>query len=416
MKRINKIISVLCFGLVLAGCTKSSNIDTFANISNTNEKYTLGKESLTAGQLYSYMRENNDSQISKILANSIMKKALFSGEDSQDYIDLYKKYLNDYFKTTFVDSDSYKYNYEFNEQLLVKYLKSESYNITCDSLTQGLDSTYFSCDYSDYISREVDYDIYMKMLKIKYILEEKPTLIDKNNARKISYFSESKSSDFTTRSKFEKYISDIKKNYDDENKDVLASMTEIADSYKLSDLEKITTEYEKLSTYDDNSSFTNLKKYTTCGNKKCTIVEGKTYQEKLIQDKEYLTTEIIIKDNTSSLFESARNALFSNNVNDYLYEVGNKKFLVSPSFDKNTEIGLNDLVVYDGSDKYYLVTVEIINSNSSTFEDKSAVAEMLIDSVTDSTILNLYFKDIDLDIYDKQIREYFIKTYGDYTK
>lgn len=416
MKKINKIISVLCFGLILAGCTKSSNIDTFADISNTNEKYTLGKESLTAGQLYSYMRENNDSQISKILANSIMKKALFSGEDSQDYIDLYKKYLNDYFKTTFVESDSYKYNYEFNEELLVKYLKSESYNITCDSLTQGLDSTYFSCDYSDYISKEVDYDIYMKMLKIKYILEEKGTLIDKSKARKITYFSESKNSDYTTRSKFEKYISDIKKNYDDENKDVLTSMTEIADSYKLSDLENVATEYEKLSTYDDNSSFTNLQKYTTCGNKKCTIVEGKAYQEKLIQDKKYLTTEIITKDNSSSLFETARNVLFSNNVNDYLYEVGNKKFLVSPSFDKNTEIELNDLVVYDGSDKYYLVAVEIIDSNSSTFEDKSAVAERLIDSVSDSTILNLYFKDVDLEIYDKQIREYFIKTYGDYTK
>ena len=416
MKKINKVLSLLCLGMIIGGCTKSSSADTFADISNSNEKFNLGKETLTAGQLYSYMRENDDSQISKIIANAIMEKALFSGDSAQNYRSLYSKYLKEYFKSTFVESDTYKYNYEFSEDILVKYLKSESYSITCDSTTDGLDTTYFSCNYSDYISKEVNYDIYMKMLKVKYILEEKTSLLDKNKARKISYFSESKNSDYTTRTSFEKYIEDIKKNYDNEEKDVLTSMNEIADSFKLKDLEKIDTEYKKLSTYDDNSSFTYLQKYTTCGNKRCSIVEGKKYQEDLINSKKYLTSEIIIKSNTSSLFEAARNILFGDNLNDYLYEVGNKKFLVSPSFDGNSEISLDDLVVYDGSDKYYLITVETIDSNTGSFEDKVSVAELLIDSVSDSTILSEYFKNINLEIYDKQIREYFIKVYGDYTK
>lgn len=416
MKKISKVLSLLCLGMIIGGCTKSSSVDTFADISNSNEKFNLGKETLTAGQLYSYMREKDDSQISKIIANSIMEKALFSGDNAQNYRSLYSKYLKEYFKSTFVESDSYKYNYEFSEDLLVKYLKSESYSITCDSTTDGLDTTYFSCNYSDYISKEVNYNIYMKMLKVKYILEEKTSLLDKNKARKISYFSESKNSDYTTRTSFEKYIEDIKKNYDNEEKDVLTSMNEIADSFKLKDLEKIDTEYKKLSTYDDNSSFTYLQKYTTCGNKRCSIVEGKKYQEDLINSKKYLTSEIIIKSNTSSLFEAARNILFGDNLNDYLYEVGDKKFLVSPSFDGNSEISLDDLVVYDGSDKYYLITVETIDSNTGSFDDRVSVAELLIDSVSDSTILSEYFKNINLEIYDKQIREYFIKTYGDYTK
>lgn len=416
MKKINKVLSLLCLGMIIGGCTKSSSVDTFADISNSNEKFNLGKETLTAGQLYSYMREKDDSQISKIIANAIMEKALFSGDSAQNYRSLYSKYLKEYFKSTFVESDTYKYNYEFSEDILVKYLKSESYSITCDSTTDGLDTTYFSCNYSDYISKEVNYDIYMKMLKVKYILEEKTSLLDKNKARKISYFSESKNSDYTTRTSFEKYIEDIKKNYDNEGKDVLTSMNEIADSFKLKDLEKIDTEYKKLSTYDDNSSFTYLQKYTTCGNKRCSIVEGKKYQEDLINSKKYLTSEIIIKSNTSSLFEAARNILFGDNLNDYLYEVGDKKFLVSPSFDGNSEISLDDLVVYDGSDKYYLITVETIDSNTGSFEDKVSVAELLIDSVSDSTILSEYFKNTNLEIYDKQIREYFIKVYGDYTK
>lgn len=416
MKKINKVLSLLCLGMIIGGCTKSSSVDTFADISNSNEKFNLGKETLTAGQLYSYMREKDDSQISKIIANAIMEKALFSGDSAQNYRSLYSKYLKEYFKSTFVESDTYKYNYEFSEDILVKYLKSESYSITCDSTTDGLDTTYFSCNYSDYISKEVNYDIYMKMLKVKYILEEKTSLLDKNKARKISYFSESKNSDYTTRTSFEKYIEDIKKNYDNEEKDVLTSMNEIADSFKLKDLEKIDTEYKKLSTYDDNSSFTYLQKYTTCGNKRCSIVEGKKYQEDLINSKKYLTSEIIIKSNTSSLFETARNILFGDNLNDYLYEVGDKKFLVSPSFDGNSEISLDDLVVYDGSDKYYLITVETIDSNTGSFEDKVSVAELLIDSVSDSTILSEYFKNTNLEIYDKQIREYFIKVYGDYTK
>lgn len=419
MKSIKKACLFLCFGLLVGatGCTSNKTAHTKANISTSEEKITSGNSFLTAGEIYDYIRENNDSQISQLLINEIMKKSLFSGDDAEKYKSLYKKYLNEYFTTTFTENSTYQYDEKFDEDILVKYLKSESYNISCDgTVTEGLDTTYFSCDYSDYISKEVNYNIYTKMLKIKYILDEKTSLFDKSKARKIYYYTQARDSSYTMRATFEDYLKTIKDNYDTDGKDVIDSLKEIGDLLKTKDLEKITTEYNKISTYDDNSSFTNLQKYTTCGTKRCSIVEGKKYQEDLILEKEYVKEEIVIKTNTTVLFENARNALFSDSINDNLYEVGNKKFMISPSFDGYSEANINDAVIYDGNGNYYLIVVETINSNSTNFDDKVAVAELLIDTVSDSTVVEHYISSTNLEIYDKQIREYFVNKYGDYKK
>lgn len=419
MKKINKIVSFICLGLLLCGCSKSDNVDTFADVSNGAEKINSGSSSLTIGEVYEYIRENDDAQISQNIVNSVLEKYLFTGteETVNQYKSLYKKYLNEYFKDKFLDSDAYKFDGEFDEDILVSYLKSESYNIVCNSSgLEGLDTTYFKCDYSDYVSREVNYDIYVKMLKVKYILEQKTSLLDKNKARKISYFSASKDSTYTTRETFEKYISDIKSEYENDSKDIIEKMTEIANTYKTKDLEEIADQYDKIGKADDNSSFTYLQKFTTCGSKRCSITEGKVYQDKLITDKDYLKTEIVIKSNSSVLFQSARDILFGDELDSYLYTVGNKKFLVSPSFDKNSSIDLTDVVVYDGSDKYYLITVDVIDSTSTNFEDKSEVAEMLIEHISDDTVLIDCFENSKLEIYDKQIRDYFISKYGEYNK
>lgn len=419
MKKVNKVISALLLGMLLCGCSNKAGVDTFADISNGKDTFNSGKEVLTAADLYQYIRQNYDSEISKTIVNSAMEKFLFSGDETvvNQYKTLYKKYLDEYFKSKFIDVSTYKLNDEFNEEKLVQYLKSESYTITCDSTTvNNLDSNYFSCDYSDYISKEVNYDIYLKMLKVKYILEEKSSLLDKSKARKLVYIQEAKdsSSTYTIRETFENYLKEIKNNYTDDNKSIMDSMKDIADSYKTKELEKISNDYEKISSSEDSSSYTYLKKFTTCGSKRCNIVEGKAYLEKQITDKEYLNTKIIIKSNTSDLFDSARNVLFGDSLEEYLYTIGDKKFLISPSFDQNTQASIKDAVVYDGSSNYYLIIVDVIDSNSQNFEDKVSVAELLIDSVSDSLALESCFKNINLSIYDKQIREYFISKYGEY--
>jgi hypothetical protein len=97
---------------------------------------------------------------------------------------LYKKYLNEYFNKTFVENRSYQLNGEFNEEILYRYLLNEGYLVKCGSgVSSGdLDSTIFSCDYSDFIKRELEYDIYLKVLKVKYVLEDKPDMINKSDA------------------------------------------------------------------------------------------------------------------------------------------------------------------------------------------------------------------------------------------
>ena len=104
--------------------------------------------------------------------------------------------------------------------------------------------------------------------------------------------------------------------------------------------------------------------------------------------------------------------MFSENVEDYLYEIGNTKYLMSPAYLEKDDKRINDIILFDSANsKYYLVAVEVIDSQSS-FADKVLVAEVLADKISDSTIFNYCFEKLDVEIYDKDIREHFENKYG----
>ena len=157
MRKFKLILSCLCLSVILCGCSKK-NIDTYADVSGANVALNNSKgDVLTVGEVYDYIRKNDDEEISK----NIMKKIIRSELDFNDsnIVDLYKKYLNEKFMDTFVESETYNYDGEFSEELVVKYLRSESYEISCGSDVESyLDSQYFTCDYSDYIEKELNYD------------------------------------------------------------------------------------------------------------------------------------------------------------------------------------------------------------------------------------------------------------------
>lgn len=419
MKKTRFILGCLLLGLTLTGCNNKS-VDTYASISNENESLTINKgESLTVGKVYDYIRKNNDLAISENILKLMIKEQLdFENDDIKN---LYNKYLNEYFKTNFVDEGSYNYNGEFNEELLVKYLKSEAYDIKCGTgyNSGALDSKYFTCDYSDYIEKEVNYDAYLKILKVDYIIQNKSSYIDKKEGRKINYYSIKKDSSntYSAREELEKNVNDILKNQNSTDEDAIKTLKDIADAKIKEELDKIEEEVKKISIND--SSFDMLNKYTKCddsGNKKCTIEEGEKYQKQLILnklDKEYYVTKVVTKDDTNVLFETARNALFSKNLEDYLYQIGDEKYLVSPVYGDSGERSINDIILYDNSSYYYLVTVEEINSQSS-YNDQVLVAELLVDSISNADVFDHYFDKSEIKIYDKQIREYFISNYGEY--
>lgn len=417
MAKKNKfLVAFLMLGTLIAGCGKNS-IDTHADVSYGNEVITTNKgENLTVAELYDYILENQKDAVAKSVLLKIMESEL-DLEHDQDMNNLYKKYLNNYFYDTFINNDTYKFDGEFSEDLLVKYLNSESYSIKCGvGFDAGnLDGSKFSCDYTDYIEKEVNYDIYTKMLKIKYLLDEKADLINKSAGRRVTYYTVSKGSDDNeTRSLLETYVKSFEENKDSTDETVIKGIVDVAEAKRKKDLEEISEHYAYVSTSQDSSSgYTYLNKFTTCGNKRCSLEEGKEYQDKLIMDKEYYTTKVVISSNTDVLYEAARGILFSENVTDYLYEIGNKKYLMSPAYFNENDKRINDIILYDSANtNYYLATVEVINSSSS-FEDKVAVAELLLDKVSDSIIFNYCYENLEIEIFDKDIREYFVSKYGE---
>ena len=415
MKRRNLFAGCILLSSLLVGCNKTS-VDTHADVSYGDTIVANSRgDKLTVKEIYDYIVANQQDRV----ANKMLLKVLESQIDLEDpdMLALYKRYVNEYFNTTFVENSSYKYNGEFSEELLVKYLKSESYGITCgENITPGvLDEATFSCNYDDYIEYEFKLDIYKKMLKIQYIIDEKASLIDKNAARKVTYYTIAKgSADNTVREQLEGYVDSISKNHASTDETLIKSIYDIAESERKEALEKIAEEYAYISTSKDSSSgYTYLNKFTTCGDKRCSIEEGKEYQDNLIMDKEYYTTEVVVKSNETVLYEAARSLLFSDNINDYLYEIGDVKYLMSPAYLDADDKRVNDIILFDSSNSnYYLAAVEVINSESSK-ADQILVAEILIDKVSDSTIFEYCFDKADLKLYDKDIKTYFETKYGE---
>lgn len=415
MRKIKMILSCLTLGLIVCGCEKPA-VDTYADISNPSTAVNVGKGGqLTLEQIYSYIRENNDNEISENIMKTIIRSELdFSDED---ILDLYNKYLNQEFKKRFVDSGSYNYDGEFDEELLCKYLRSESYNVDCVPVSDSpLDSKYFTYDYSDYIEKELNYDIYLKMLKVQYIVDTQPKLLNKSKGRLVEYYSVSRSSstDIDTRKTLEEQLNEILKSQSDEKPKDLGYLGELK---RNKEMETIDEELEKIFTSSDDT-FKYLAKYTTCGNKKCTLGQGEDYQKELVQNKEYYSSEVVKGDNTSILFDKAREVLFGNNIADYLYDAfgNNETYLLSPAYenDGKSEPNLNDIIIFDGSSTYYVVKVKIIDAVTEDFAEKAMLAEMLLDSVSESDLYEHYFKEVDVEIFDKQIREYFVSKYGEY--
>lgn len=412
MKTIKLLGFALCFIMALTGCGKNKDsVDTYANVSNGNVAVD-GTSKIKIDDIYSEIRGNSKDDV----VNNILKMIMLNQIDMEDSAikGLYNKYLNEHFKTTFVDSGSYNYNSEFNEELVVKYLQSESYTINCgEGYNSGdLDNRLFTCDYTDYIEQELNSDIYLKLLKVMYIIEQKSSLIDKNEGRRVEYYSVSKGTGDTVRKQLESDVKSISENYNSDDSSLIRNIYDIAERKRSEELKSLTEEYAKLSTSSDQS-FTNLNKFTNCGDYRCTIEEGMDYQTQLIMDKDYYVSKVVIK-GESVLYASASNVLFSSYVEDYLYTIGGKNYLMSPAYASQEDKRINDIILYDSnSNNYYLATVEIIDSSSS-FADQALVAEKLIDKVSTTDVLKYYFDKSEIEIYDKEIREYFVSKYGDF--
>ena len=91
-------------------------------------------------------------------------------------------------------------------------------------------------------------------------------------------------------------------------------------------------------------------------------------------------------------------------------------YLLSPAYenDGKSKPNLNDIILFDGSSTYYVAKVKVIDAAIEDFSQKALLAEMLLDSVSEQAVYEHYFKEVDLDVFDKQVRDYFVTKYGEY--
>ena len=413
MRKIFKMLSVGFLTLSLAACSCKKEEVLTSTLENSTDVYQGQKVSsmLTTQQIYEYIRENAGETTTKAFLKNIMEQILDIKKNENNKL-TYEIKVKNHFEDMYLNSESYKVNGVFDEDLLASTLESKLYvidreNLPTSGVTVDLGLKY---DYSDYISKAVDYNVYLEMLKGKYILEERPTLLDDSKTRIISIYS---SDDLEETEELVEELFDGK----------YSNLEQLAESKREAEREEIGRQYcvnlgyeneyyegtcsasTSSSTYDSA-----LYKFTVCENGvRCAPIDGLKYQIKLINEKEYIEEKIVNKNVTDILYPEALSQLFRTNVEDYLHEVidGVDPFLADWLYNYNKEFSHRDIILTTGPNSTnYLVTARIVDSNSTSVEDKEKALTLLLDKVSDTTVVSHYLDKADVEVTDPVLKEY----------
>lgn len=419
MKKLVKVLSLGMLALSLAGCSCSKETTVESALNNSSNVFEGSKTSLklTTQDIYKYVRDNEDETVNKVFFTYIMENIL-NIKSSDTKTQTYNLKVEEYFQENFLDAEEYEINGVFNEDLLANDLGTDLYIIGREnSPTSG--PTFelgLKYDYSDYISRALNYDIYMEMLKEEYISTNKKSILDNSKTRIISVYTADDLEDM------EEIVKDLFSGK-------YSALYALEETKRQEEIEEIGRQYcvnlgfenpyyegtcsasTSSSTYDSA-----LYKFTVCENGvRCTPDKGLEYQVKLIKEKEYITEQIINKDTTGILYEDALNQLLRSDVEDYLHEVieGEDYFLVNGLYNSDSEFSNKDIILSSGPDsECYLVTVRVVDSNSTSIEDKQQAFELLLDKVNEKAVMLHYLENLDIEITDPELKTYYNSLMG----
>ena len=421
MKRLSKLLSLCLMAVTLVGCSCKKDDVVDYTLKSSREVFESKNKnlSMTTKEIYDYIRENESSDVNKTFLKYLMGQVL-DLENNATNKAVYDLKIEKHFKETYLNSDTYKINGVFNEDLLAAELEAKLYvvdkvNLPSAGITYQLGLKY---DYSDYITRALDYDVYLEMLKGKYINEVKPSIIDNSRSRIISIYSEDNLEDMMElvddlfAGKYESLEALTTSKKDEE-------IAELGRQYcqELGMSNEYHTETTNCEVIKNNSTYdTVLKKFTVCENGvRCHPSEGLEYQVKLVREKEYITEKIVNKNTTGILYDEALSQLFRENVEDYLHKVidGEDYFMSDWLYNSSPEFSKRDIILTEGPDMTcYLVTVRVVDSQTQNIEDKEAVLDLLLDKVSDSTVISYYLETLNVKVNDPVLQEYYDNLIG----
>lgn len=424
MKKSLKGIGLsLCALLVLAGCSNKNDDSIKANIKNGEGSIvsglTEGTKNITLQAIYDDLKaevgnEKAADKLIEIVASAILSDAKWQARYDAKIEERLMK---------LAESADYKVNGQFNEELLVSTLKAGLYNITCGTSEPVYGPTYkdsekvvvdkyLLCDYSDYADKVLKMDVLEEIMKEKYVYDK--VFVDKTNILT------------TKKTRLVEYIS-----FDTANEDAFKFMTEavaklaaenstetletIAKSWEEKLIADIENSYSKIGTKDDSNG-TKLQEFTN--GYKYSKEEGLRLKKQAVYNTDYYSRVIINSDNKSVLNTTLVERILSENVLDQdaekTFKINDSYYLVSPL--AGGVIDADDIRITDKTNsKYYLVRVEVVNSESSEDLIYDAVKVLATNTSLVSDSINYYLEENknNISVHDEEIYAYLKTQYKD---
>lgn len=414
----------LCAMLLLAGCScKKTDPDTKANISNPTteivEGLKDGVDSITLQKLYDDLKNSKGNEVAAKRLMQIISDIVLSDQKWKDRYDAkVEEKLSE-----FLSLDDYKKNGVFDEELLVKTLKAQTYNITCENNVYGPTYTaggevdkYMVCDYTDYVNKTIRASILHELLNEKYVYDK--VMVDKTNilttkkARLVEYIALNYSSDDEEDDAIAHVVEAIK-DLSAENSTV--SLKDVADAWTEEKIEKLEEEYNKLYTSDDSNG--SIMQDFTDGYTRLPE-EGLKVKKQEIYDEVNYDKVVITSDSSSILNSTLVERILSENVLSETakktIKINNSYYLVAPW--AGTNIDSSDIRIKDSTNsKYYIVKVDVINSESSADMIYEAVKVLATNTTLVSDSVNYYLEQNknNINVYDEEIYNYLKTQYKD---
>lgn len=413
----------LCAMLLLAGCGKNDDVDTKANINNgTNEILSGLKDGVKSITLQSIYDDLKASQGNATAANKLLEivsqKVLSDATWQARYDAKVEERL-----AKLKDSADYKVDGVFSEELLVKTLNSQLYNVTCENNVYGPTYTaddeidkYMVCNYDNYVEKALKLDVLTELLKEKYVydkvMKDKTNILTTKKAREVEYISIGYSGDEEEGEVIE-YIAAAITRLSEENS--TETLEKIAEGWIEKEIADLDERYKKINTADDSngsilSEFTNS--YTQSAKKgydqKVEEIYNASNNERVIitsDSKDILNTTLVERLLSENILtDSAKKTL----------KINGSYYLVAPWAGNN--VTSTDIRIKDSSNsKYYIVKVDVINSESSADLIYDAVKVLATNTTLVSDSVNYYLEQYknDIKVYDEEIYTYLKTQYGD---
>ena len=413
----------LCALLMLAGCSNKSDDSVKANIKNGEESIlsglTEGTKNITLQSVYDDLKmqlgnERAADRLVEIIANAILSDAKWQ----ERYDSKIEEKLMD-----LVKNESYKVDGHFNEELLVKSLKASLYNITCGTTEPVYGPTYkdagevvvdkyLLCDYSDYENKVLKMDVLEEIIKEKYVYDkvfaDKSNILTTKKTRLVEYVA----FDTTNEDSF-KFMTDAVERLAKENSE--ETLETIAKSWEEKLIADIEEAYNQIGTKDDSNGtklqdFTNGYKYSK--------EEGLRLKKQAVYNSDYYSRVIVNGDNKSILNTTLVERILSENILDQdaekTFKINDGYYLVSPL--AGGVIDADDIRITDKTNsKYYLVKVEVVNSESSEDLIYDAVKVLAKNASLVSDSVNYYLEQNknNISVHDEEIYAYLKTQYKD---